>query len=102
MLRFSGASGDLFTRARGSEAGWVSLAALAGGEAELTGGLETRDSGSEGTRVGGSRSWGRWGVAWPGGEVGLVSGLGLSMSVSSLLHALARSSSGLLSEGELV
>ena len=76
LLKFSGASGDLFTRDRGSEAGWGSLPGLtegggltfslgleAGwvlGETEVTGAaLLTRDRGSEERRVGASLSWAR-------------------------------------------
>ena len=74
LLKFSGASGDLFTRDRGSEAAWGSLPGLAGGEGltfslgleagwvlgEVTGGaLLTRDRGSEERRVGASLSWAR-------------------------------------------
>ena len=58
LLKFSGASGDLFTRDRGSEAGWRSVPGLlegggltlsrGPGEAEVTGpALLTRDSGSD-------------------------------------------------------
>ena len=81
-------------------------------------GLVTSAMGWLWCRVGGSRSWGRcglWPASWPGaakeagagGEAeGCLLGWGwcwqLIMSVSSLLHALASSSRGLFSEGELV
>ena len=74
LLKFSGASGDLFTRERGSEAAWGSLPGLAeGGGLTFSPGLEagwvlgevtgaallTRDSGSDERRVGASLSCAR-------------------------------------------
>ena len=97
----------------GAEGREAEVEALEEGE-----GLVTSAMGWLWCRVGGSRSWGRcglWPAPWPGaakeagagGEAeGCLLGWGwcwqLIMSVSSLLHALASSSRGLFSEGELV
>ena len=67
-------------------------------------GLVTNDMGSDVCLVGGSLSWGRWGEVVGGEESFLCTVLVLVdiMSVSSLLQALASSSSGLFRDGELV
>ena len=67
-------------------------------------GLVTNDMGSDECLVGGSLSWGRWGEVVGGEESFLCTVLELVdiMSVSSLLQALASSSSGLFRDGELV
>ena len=131
FTRDSGWASPAAGAGRGGEAAWAGRGLEVVTEPlEEEEGLVTSAMGWLWCRVGGSRSWGRCGLwpasreatwpgaakeAWPGaakeagagGEVeGCLLGWGgcwtLIMSVSSLLHALASSSRGLFSEGELV